>query len=462
MDDQQDQRGADPAALSFDPRTWGGAGGEAGRPAPTLAVDDTPVASVAVRSSGKPPLAVLLAGGAAAVALAGFGAWWAVGRSRPAAPPPTASAPATAPVAAAGAVRRSFVLSRLEDVRPALVAAGAPEAEVQAAVQAAAAALKATGELRVSFLAQPSATGVHLASLEARGADGAGVAVSRRPDGAMTAQKLGSDDKAVVKVIRGELDATSFYNSAVSAGVVDSLIPDFIQAFAFDFDLQRDIKPGDVFEAVFEQPQNGAGQAAGAPRLLFASLETGAKSRALYWFTPPGEQAGGWFDGEGRSTVRSLMKTPVNGARITSTFGPRVHPVLGYTRMHKGVDFATPVGTPVYASGDGVVDFEGVHGGHGNYLKVRHTKTLETAYAHLSAFGVANGAAVRQGQQIALSGNTGLSSGPHMHYEVIVNGEQVNPQEFVTDTGRTLTGDLLARFKAERNRIDAQRAAQNG
>jgi murein DD-endopeptidase MepM/ murein hydrolase activator NlpD len=158
------------------------------------------------------------------------------------------------------------------------------------------------------------------------------------------------------------------------------------------------------------------------------------------------------------------MRTPVEGARISSSFGPRMHPVLGYTRVHKGTDFATPVGTKVYASGDGVVDFVGLHGGHGNYISVRHTKSLETAYAHLSVYGsgIAVGTAVRQGQEIALSGNSGLSSGPHLHYEVIVDGEQVDPMSYETESGRRLADAALAAFQKERDRIDTLRAAQNG
>ena len=176
-----------------------------------------------------------------------------------------------------------------------------------------------------------------------------------------------------VKVVRGEMDANSFYSSAVAAGVTDSLISDFANAFAFDFDFQREIKPGDIFEAAFEQQVNGAGQVMGAERLVYASLQTQAKSRALYRFAPPGEKAAAWFDGNGASVARSLMRTPVEGARITSSFGLRFHPVLGYTRMHQGIDFGAPTGTPVYAAGEGVVEEVRHAGGYGNWLKIRHS-----------------------------------------------------------------------------------------
>ncbi len=299
--------------------------------------------------------------------------------------------------------------------------------------------------------------------LELRRGDGSGILVEPKGD-KMAATPLASDLQVRIKVVRGEMDANSFYSSAVAAGVTDSLISDFANAFAFDFDFQREIKPGDIFEAAFEQSINGAGEAVGAERLVYASLQTQAKSRALYRFQPPGEAKAAWFDGNGSNVARSLMRTPVEGARITSSFGPRVHPVLGYTRIHKGTDFATPVGTTVYASGDGVVDFVGVHGGHGNYISIRHDPNLQTAYAHLSVYGqgVAVGTVVRQGQAIALSGNTGLSSGPHLHYEVIVKGEQVDPMSYETTSGRQLRDAALAAFRKERDRIDGLRAAQNG
>jgi murein DD-endopeptidase MepM/ murein hydrolase activator NlpD len=189
-------------------------------------------------------------------------------------------------------------------------------------------------------------------------------------------------------------------------------------------------------------------------------MTTQQKSRALYCFTEPGQKPN-WFDGAGKCVQRGLMKTPVEGARISSGFGMRFHPILGFTRMHKGTDFATPVGTPVYASGAGKITFMGPHDGHGNYIQIEHTPTLSTAYAHLSAYqpGLQVGSQVDQGQQIALSGNSGLSSGPHLHYEVIVNGQQVDSQTYQSDEGRSLTGAALAAFFKERDRIDAERVA---
>jgi len=263
-----------------------------------------------------------------------------------------------------------------------------------------------------------------------------------------------------VKVVQGQMDSQSFYSSAVAAGLKDALIPDFFQAFVYDFDFQREIKPGDVFEAAYEQKTNARGEAVGAPQLLYASMVTQQKSRALYRFTPPG-QATDWFDGSGRNIRRSLMRTPVEGARVSSTFGMRDHPVLGFTRMHKGTDFATPVGTPVYASGAGKVTWMAPRGDFGNFVTIQHTPMLETAYAHLDKFadGMKVGSDVSQGQQIGLTGNTGLTSGPHLHYEVRVEGMQVDSQTYETQAGQALAGAVLQGFTKERDRIDAARAS---
>jgi murein DD-endopeptidase MepM/ murein hydrolase activator NlpD len=275
-----------------------------------------------------------------------------------------------------------------------------------------------------------------------------------------TARRLAARLVTQVKVVHGQMDAQSFYSSAVAAGLKDALIPDFFQAFVYDFDFQREIEPGDEFEAGYEQRMNARQEPVGAPQLLYAAMTTRQKARALYRFAQGG-QAAEWFDGSGRNIRRSLMRTPVEGARISSTFGMRDHPVLGFTRMHKGTDFATPVGTPVYASGAGRVTFVGPRGDFGNFITIQHNPMLVTAYAHLSQFadGLKAGSDVTQGQQIALSGNTGLTSGPHLHYEVRVDGQQVDSQTYQTEEGRALAGAPLAAFLKERDRIDAARAS---
>lgn len=401
----------------------------------------------------------MLVGGVllATLSVAGWSAW-----HRPAASP--RSTPAAAPAAPGKGFQRVLMIGRVQDLAAALIAEGVPsDRALRLGLIANEKLAGAPGELRVT-LSFPTGQAGAVETVELRRADGSGLLVRPDVNGRLVAQDLASDLNIRIKVVRGEMDANSFYSSAVAAGVVDSLVDDFAGAFTFDFDFQREIRPGDIFEAAFEQKVNGQGDVVGAERLVYASLQTQTKSRALYLFQPPGDAQPSWFDGNGASVVRGLMRTPVEGARITSSFGPRVHPVLGYTRIHKGTDFAVPVGTAVYASGDGVVDFVGPHGGHGNFIRIRHSPDLQTAYAHLSSYapGVVVGATVRQGRAIGASGNTGLSSGPHLHYEVIVDGAQVDPMAFQTSSGRSLNGEALEAFRKARDRLDALRAAQNG
>jgi murein DD-endopeptidase MepM/ murein hydrolase activator NlpD len=400
-----------------------------------------------------------MAGGALLVIAAGIG--WGVWH-RPAAP---VRSPATSKASApSDGFHRTLVIARVQDLAAALTAEGvATDRALRFGLLANEKLEGAPGELRVS-LTFPNGKADDIEAIELRRLDGSGLVIQPDRTGRLVAENLASDLQVRIKVVRGEMDANSFYSSAVAAGVVDSLVGDFASAFAFDFDFQREIRPGDIFEAAFEQKVDGRGDVAGAERLVYASLQTQTKSRALYLFQPPGDAKPSWFDGNGASVARGLMRTPVEGARITSSFGPRLHPVLGYTRIHKGTDFAVPVGTTVYASGDGVVDFVGQHGGHGNFIRIRHSPELQTAYAHLSGYapGVVVGATVRQGQAIGLSGNTGLSSGPHLHYEVIVHDAQVDPMAFQTSSRRALNGEALTAFRKARDRVDALRAAQNG
>jgi murein DD-endopeptidase MepM/ murein hydrolase activator NlpD len=301
-------------------------------------------------------------------------------------------------------------------------------------------------------------------SLELRGADSSGVALSRGSDDRFVAKAAAANLVSGVRAIRSEMDANSFYTSAVAAGVPDTLIGPFADAFTFDFDFQREIKQGDIFEAAFTQQLDEQGQETGAPQLLYVSLQTAAKARALYRFTPPGSTKAGWFDGNGRSTVRSMMRTPVEGARVSSTFGMRMHPVLGFMKMHKGVDFAAPIGTAIYAAGAGVVEWAAMKGPNGNLVILKHDNGWETYYLHMVAIapGMAPGVRVQQGQQIGQVGMTGRATGPHLHYEVHINQVAVDPMGIPVDQGQVLSGAGLAAFIKERNRIDALRQAQAG
>lgn len=193
---------------------------------------------------------------------------------------------------------------------------------------------------------------------------------------------------------------------------------------------------------------------------IFARLTTpDGRTVSLYRFQAPGAQSAEWFDAQGRTARRFLMRTPINGARLTSNFGMRNHPVLGYTRMHTGVDFGAPIGTPILAAGDGVVTRVGAMGGYGNTVDIDHDTTWSTRYAHISRFaaGLQVGDRVRQGDVIAYVGNTGRSTGPHLHYEIRRDGAPVNPLGVDVPQGRALAGEALTRFVAQRNRVDALR-----
>ncbi|MBB4099013.1 M23 family metallopeptidase [Sphingomonas kyeonggiensis] len=455
---------------SFDPRTWG-----SGRP--VAAAQD---ASFDVRSWGngptpppappRPPRAPIdpnlrrygiALGTGAALALAGAVIAFA-NRSTQIAPPKAEASAALPAQPLATSSRRTLVLAGPAEIEDTLRSGGIVPAEASQAARHAREALgTAPGEIRLIFDLHGEPGAAQLDSLEATRADGAGLVLRRAADGSFDAKKLTAALKTRVTVVRGELDSNSFYSSAVAAGVTDSLISDFANAFSFDFDMQREVAPGDIFEAGFEQAYNPAGEAVGVPRLVYVSLRTAAKSRALYRFTPPGEREAGWFDGNGLSTIRSLMRTPVDSARITSRFGMREHPILGYQKMHRGTDFAAPTGTPIFASGSAVVEFSGPKGANGNFVRLRHDNGWETLYLHMNRIlpGVTAGAHVSQGQQIGEVGTTGRSTGPHLHYEVHIDGQPVDPMTIPTGTGQSLSGKALAAFRKERDRIDQQRAA---
>jgi murein DD-endopeptidase MepM/ murein hydrolase activator NlpD len=456
---------------SFDPSTWVAPRTTAFRPAPAAAPFE-PADPAPARSRSGPR--ILIAAGAAGVLLAGGAgaAWWTMqsgggaGVDASAEAPPGDAAepqPAAPVVIPANAERSVLTLAGSAGLLAALTAQGLPPEPAHAAAAAAARALgPAPGEIRLELALIRTGEQVSLAGLQIRRADGSGADVT--PAGAgFSARAVAVNMRSETKVVRGQMDAESFYSSAVAAGVNDALIPEFAAAFAFDFDFQREIKPGDVFEAAFEQTVNDRGQTLGAKRLLYASLTTSEKSKALYRFTAPGEKEAGWFDGAGRSIRRSLMRTPVEGARISSQFGYRTHPILGYTKLHRGTDFAAPTGTPVYAAGDGVIEFAGPRGAAGNFISLKHDTGWRTTYMHLNAFSAAGvtGGRVTQGTEIGQVGTTGRSTGPHLHYEVWIDGQPVDSMTISVSEGVALSGDALKAFAKERDRIDALRASSS-
>src|SRR5262249_49516005 len=252
---------------------------------------------------------------------------------------------------------------------------------------------------------------------------------------------------------------TSLYSSALARGATDREIASLAGAFGYDVDFQRDVLPGDHFELVFERFYDDEGHTVRTGDLLFIALDTRHGPKRFYAFAAPGDNQTDWYDADGHSARRFLMKTPVNGARLASGFGMRIHPVLGYSLMHRGTDFAAPIGTPIMAAGDGVVERAGPFSTYGNYVKLRHGSEYETAYAHMSrcAPGIKAGAHVSQGQIIGYVGMSGRATGPHLHYEVLKDGDQINPMGLRVANGRNLAGRDLALFQSERARIDTLR-----
>ena len=274
---------------------------------------------------------------------------------------------------------------------------------------------------------------------------------------------VAEEDKRVLSdhLVRSEgtIDS-SLYVAARNAGVPMPVLGSLINIFSFDVDFQREIQQGDGFALMFEEKRTEAGLTVDFGDILVAEMTVGGEKKRFFRFTDD-DGFEDYYDAKGQSVRRALLRTPVEGARISSGFGKRTHPILGYTKVHKGLDFAAPTGTPIFAAGDGVVEVAGRNGSFGNYIRIRHNGTYKTAYAHLSRIDsrVKPGTKVRQRQIIGYVGTTGRSTGPHLHYEVHVNGKQTNPLGVKLPTGKTLKGGELARFERQRAEIETQYAA---
>ncbi len=285
------------------------------------------------------------------------------------------------------------------------------------------------------------------------------ITVSRAADGSYSAKDTLKELTARYHRAGGTIDS-SLYLAAMQAGIPAKTVVNMIHIFSYQVDFQRDIHPGDKFQVLYSYYYTKDGKPAKDGVIDYASMTLGGKTYTLYRYQEKNSDIADYLDGHGRSAKSLLMKTPVDGARISSGFGMRFHPVLGYTRMHKGVDFAVPVGTPVMAAGSGVIQFEGRARGFGNFLLIKHNSEFSTAYGHLSRFakGLHDGSHVHQGQIVAYSGNTGLTTGPHLHYEVREYGHQVNPLRLKIAGGVKLTGKSLVAFVAQKRKIDSRMA----
>jgi murein DD-endopeptidase MepM/ murein hydrolase activator NlpD len=255
----------------------------------------------------------------------------------------------------------------------------------------------------------------------------------------------------------------SIYETALRNKVPNPVIEDMIRIYSYDVDFQRKVQPGDAFD-VFYAGEDENPNTNDKNEVLFASLTIGGETKKYYKYVTPDDGVVDYYDETGKSAKKFLVRKPVSNAIMRSGFGGRRHPILGYVKMHTGVDWATAYGTPIFASGNGVIEKAGLEGGYGKYIRIKHNNGYETAYGHMSAFakGMEPGKRVRQGQVIGFVGSTGQSTGPHVHYEILVNGRFVDPLRVKLPRGRSLEGPVMANFEKERDRIDAMMSGRNG
>ncbi len=255
-------------------------------------------------------------------------------------------------------------------------------------------------------------------------------------------------------VYKENIILSSLYKSAIDENIPVNTIIEFARIYGFQVDFQRDIRKKDTFQIMYEVFVNDTGKQIETGNILYANLKLSGENNALYYFDK--EDSKGHYDKNGRSVRKALMKTPINGARLSSPFGMRKHPIDGFNKMHKGTDFAAPMGTPIMASGDGIIKKAGWCGGGGNCIVIKHNTTYQTVYAHMSKFaqGIRSGVRVKQGQTIGYVGSTGKSTGPHLHYEVIVNGKKVNSQKLKLPSGKILKGEARKIFETKKIKLD--------
>ena len=260
-------------------------------------------------------------------------------------------------------------------------------------------------------------------------------------------------------VYKENIILSSLYKSASQKKIPANIIVEFARVYGFQVDFQRDIRKKDSFQVMYEVFIDDNKRIIETGNILFANLKLTGQDNSLYYFDKKGSE--GHYDKNGRSVKKALMKTPINGARLSSRYGNRKHPILGYTKMHRGLDFAAPSGTPVFAAGDGIIEKAGWNGSYGKYIRIRHTGTYKTAYAHLSGFhkSVRIGKRVSQGKIIGYVGTTGRSTGPHLHYEVIKNNIQVNPMRIKLPAGKNISKGDINNYKNHVQKILNQKIA---
>jgi murein DD-endopeptidase MepM/ murein hydrolase activator NlpD len=351
-------------------------------------------------------------------------------------------------------------LARGETLEGAVRRAGVAPAEAQRAVEMLSHAMDTVhikaGLLIQAAVARPADRGdAHLIGLSLRTGPASAITLSRSFDGALRLRELDEKVRDETAVEDGSIRG-SLYESAQAIGATPQITAEVVKLFAHKLDFQRDIQPGDDFKLVFDRKVTEAGRTIQAGDLQYAELH-GVK---FYRFARGNDVE--YFDELGKNIKGFLLRTPVDGAHITSLFGMRKHPVLGYTRAHQGIDFGAGTGTPILAAGDGVVLQASPWGGYGNWLRIRHSAGWDTGYGHISRYaaGIHPGAHVRQGQVVAYVGATGLATGPHLHYEIWKNGQRVNPIGAKVPQGTVLAGVELARFRDQKAHIDGMLAGR--
>jgi murein DD-endopeptidase MepM/ murein hydrolase activator NlpD len=255
-------------------------------------------------------------------------------------------------------------------------------------------------------------------------------------------------------IFKEEQILQSFYKAAIDVNIKPNVIIEFARIYGFQVDFQRDIKKNDKFQIIYEVFEDDNGKIFETGNIIYANLKLSGINNPLYYFDD--KKSGGHYDTNGKSIKKALMKTPINGARLSSSFGMRKHPIDGFNKMHKGTDFAAPSGTPIMASGDGIIKRAKWCGGGGNCIQIKHNSTYQTIYAHMKSFapGIRVGLRVKQGQVIGYVGSTGISTGPHLHYEVIENGKKINSQTLKLPSGKILLGKERQIFEIEKIKID--------
>lgn len=317
--------------------------------------------------------------------------------------------------------------------------------------------LNAGREITVFFHQAPNAADPMFKGLEIEKDPVSTVKVNRTESGGYLVDRHEKQVLRETKAFQGKINS-SLYVSAKAAGVPDAVILNLIKMYSWNVDFQRDVQAGDSFAVMYDQMKTEDGNVIpGKNTILYAKLTLNGTDIPYYRYE---DRSGGvdYYDANGRSAKKSLMKTPIDGARISSGFGQRRHPVLGFTKMHKGIDFAAPRGTPIYAAGDGKIVKMGPFSSYGNYVRISHRNGFDTAYAHMNGFksGLRSGMQVKQGEVIGYVGTTGRSTGPHLHYEILQGGKHVNPTSVKVPTGTTLAGRDLAALKAFVGQTDRQ------